>query len=246
LDLILSFEGFDQPGHWPGASSGITLPIGYDLGYKTLAQFRSDWGHRLHPATMTRLERAIGVKGQAAKALAPQFRDIAISRAPAEEVFNRSTIPSFVAQTRRAFPGVERLPADAEGALVSLVFNRGASMTGDSRREMREVRDAVAAGDLREIAAAIRRMKRLWEGKGLAGLLRRRDAEADLVESTIPEDTSLATVNASSLNLRQSPGGTLIAGLPRGTKLTVEDMWAQVRTADGRSGWVSAKFLDLP
>jgi GH24 family phage-related lysozyme (muramidase) len=28
-------------------------------------------------------------------------------------------------------------------------------------------------------------MKRIWEGKGLDGLLKRRDAEADLVESAI-------------------------------------------------------------
>jgi GH24 family phage-related lysozyme (muramidase) len=50
---------------------------------------------------------------------------------------------------------------------------------------MRAVRDAVAAGDLQEIANQIRAMKRLWEGKGLDGLLKRRDAEADLVESAI-------------------------------------------------------------
>ncbi len=50
---------------------------------------------------------------------------------------------------------------------------------------MRAVRDAVARKDLREIAGQIRAMKRLWEGQGLDGLLRRRDAEADLVESAI-------------------------------------------------------------
>jgi GH24 family phage-related lysozyme (muramidase) len=58
-------------------------------------------------------------------------------------------------------------------------------MNGDSRREMRAVRDAVADGNLQEIADQIRAMKRLWEGKGLDGLLKRRDAEADLVESAI-------------------------------------------------------------
>ena len=77
------------------------------------------------------------------------------------------------------------MPPDAQGALVSLVFNRGPGMDGDRRREMRAVRDAVARKDLREIAGQIRAMKRLWEGQGLDGLLRRRDAEADLVESAI-------------------------------------------------------------
>jgi GH24 family phage-related lysozyme (muramidase) len=58
-------------------------------------------------------------------------------------------------------------------------------MNGDSRREMRAVRDAVANGDLQEIANQLRAMKRIWEGKGLDGLLKRRDAEADLVGSAI-------------------------------------------------------------
>ena len=90
------------------------------------------------------------------------------------------------AQTAQAFPGVDALPADAQGALFSLVYNRGTSMTGDSRSEMRAIRDAVPAGDLQKIADQLRAMKRLWVGKGLDGLLKRRDAEADLAESSIP------------------------------------------------------------
>ena len=39
-------------------------------------------------------------------------------------------------------------------------------------------------GDLQEIANQLRAMKRLW-GANMGGLLRRRDAEADLVESAI-------------------------------------------------------------
>ena len=55
----------------------------------------------------------------------------------------------------------------------------------DRRKEMRAIRGAVAEGDLQEIADQLRAMKRLWEGKGLDGLLKRRDAEADMVESAI-------------------------------------------------------------
>jgi GH24 family phage-related lysozyme (muramidase) len=84
---------------------------------------------------------------------------------------------------------LDSLPLDAQGALVSLVYNRGTSMVDNSpedrRREMRAVRDAVAAGDLERIATELRSMKRLWVGKKQDGLLRRRDAEADLVESAM-------------------------------------------------------------
>jgi len=55
----------------------------------------------------------------------------------------------------------------------------------DRRREMRAIRAAAAAGDLAEIAAQLRAMKRLWEGKGLGGLITRREEEAQLVESAM-------------------------------------------------------------
>lgn len=183
--LILEFEGVDQPSEWPGEASGITIGAGYDLGYTPADQFEQDWSPYLTADQIERLKDVIGLKGQDARRRAGEFRDIRIKTADAEEVFKQRTLPKYSKQTEDAFPGVDELPPKVQGALVSLVFNRGGGMNGDSRREMRAVRDAVANGDLQEIANQIRAMKRLWEGKGLDGLLRRRDAEADLVESAI-------------------------------------------------------------
>jgi len=183
--LILSAEGLDQPGKWPGGGSGITIGIGYDLGFVTTEQFEEDWGEHLTDDQIERLKTVIGLKGGSAQMRAPQFTDITIKREDAEAVFKERTLPLHSQRTEEAFPGVDELPPDAQGALVSLVFNRGPGMDGDRRREMRAVRDAVANQDLQEIANQIRAMKRLWEGKGLDGLLKRRDAEADLVESAI-------------------------------------------------------------
>jgi len=185
LRLILEAEGLDQPAKWPGGGSGITLGIGYDLGFVTVQQFEQDWGPILSADQMERLKTVIGLTGGAAEMRAPQFSDIKVTRAQGEEVLKKRTLPLHSGRTEQAFPGVDQLPPDAQGALVSLVFNRGPGMDGDRRREMRAVRDAVARKDLREIAGQIRAMKRLWEGQGLDGLLRRRDAEADLVESAI-------------------------------------------------------------
>jgi hypothetical protein len=48
------------------------------------------------------------------------------------------------------------------------------------RKEMRDIRDAVAAGRFGDVAAALRSMKRLWpEGNGLRD---RREREAELFE----------------------------------------------------------------
>ena len=185
LALILDAEGLDQPSQWPGGDSGITIGVGYDLGFATADQFEEDWSPFLSSDEINRLKDVIGLAGENARERAGEFRDIEIKRADAEQVFKERTLPLYSQKTEDAFPGLDQLPANAQGALVSLVFNRGTKMDGDSRREMRAVQEAVAAGDLQEIANQIRAMKRLWVGKNLDGLLKRRDAEADLVESTI-------------------------------------------------------------
>lgn len=186
LRLILDAEGLNQPGKWPGAASGITIGMGYDLGYVTVDQFESDWHDMLTGPQLASLKTAIGLIGIKAKNRAAQYANIRIKRADAEKVFTERTIPDQVFKTAKAFPGFENLPLDAQGALVSLVYNRGTSMVGDRRKEMRAIRDAVPKGDLQGIADQIRAMKRLWVGQGLDGLLKRRDAEAALVESCIP------------------------------------------------------------
>ncbi|MEG4208465.1 hypothetical protein [Microcoleus sp. S13_B4] len=43
------------------------------------------------------------------------------------------------------------MPADVPGGLVSLVFNRGTSMEGNLRREMRAIRDLVPKKMLSEL-----------------------------------------------------------------------------------------------
>lgn len=189
LDLILEFEGIDQPYRWPGGGSGITLGVGYDLGYHSEEEFVFDWEMHLGQEPVERLLSAIGRRGRSAAAVARRYRGIDVTRQAAEAVFLGRTLPKYRSMALRALPGLERLPEDAQGALVSLVFNRGPGMRdrpgSDRRKEMREVRDAVARGDLRGAASAIERMKRLWTGRRLRGLLRRRDAEAALIRSCL-------------------------------------------------------------
>ena len=187
--LIIETEGFSSKPDWPGGQSGITIGFGYDLGYVTMDQFESDWGELIRPLAGQRLSAVIGLRALRARNRTGTLSDLRILRKAAEQVFNVRSLPMHELRTAQAFPGVEALPADARGALVSLVYNRGTSMVDhspeDRRREMRAIREAVARGDLAEIAAQLRSMKRLWEAKGPAGLIARREEEARLVESAV-------------------------------------------------------------
>jgi GH24 family phage-related lysozyme (muramidase) len=187
--LILSMEGFSSKPDWPGGQSGVTIGFGYDLGYVTVDQFESDWGELVRAELASRLRAMVGLRGLRARNRVQDLSDVRIARSAAEAVFTTRTLPLFELRTEQAFPGVDALPPDVRGALVSLVYNRGTSMVDgspdDRRREMRAIRVAVAAGDLVEIAAQLRSMKRLWQGKGLGGLIARREEEAELVETAM-------------------------------------------------------------
>ena len=193
LQLILDYEvgggaayfkRFLARPSWPGGESGCTIGIGYDLGYTPRARFALDWP-ALADDVRDRLAATIGVKGVRARERTKEVKDIVIAWGMAFEVFQRRTLPFWIEQTKGAFPGLDALPWDVLGALVSLVFNRGPSLDGERRREMRAIRDAVAERDLLRIAQNLRGMKRLWHGKGLPGLLLRREAEAVLVEMAV-------------------------------------------------------------
>src|SRR5215471_4173001 len=86
----------------------------------------------------------------------------------------------------RQFGNPPGLPPLCFGVLVSLVYNRGASLTDSTsrpgdRQEMRDIRDAVASRQFDKIPGLLRSMERLWPlGNGLRS---RREQEAELFEA---------------------------------------------------------------
>lgn len=171
---------------WPGGYSGPTIGIGIDTAYYNNDEIAQLFNF-LDEEDIKCIQGAKGKTGQAGKRYTQilKQRNITVSWEQALNIFETYTWTKFAKATLRAFPGSEDLCDDAFGALVSLVFNRGSAMAGDSRREMRNIRAVVGDQDYEEIAKQIQSMKRLWRGKGLDGLLKRRDAEAQLVRSCI-------------------------------------------------------------
>lgn len=191
LDMILRFEvgsraryekEFQKPV-WPGAASGVTVGIGYDLGVTKKPQITADWEVYLFEPELAALLAVQGITGPAAKQLAQGVSHVAIPLKAAEEVFYTKTLPVFAERTRAAFPGVERLPADAQGMILSLVYNRGTSLAGERRSEMAEIARLLRSSnpDLEAIARQFESMKRLWPD--LKGLRDRRQREADIIRA---------------------------------------------------------------
>ena len=200
LDLILEFEvggganyynKFLKNPAWPEGQSGVTIGVGYDLGYVNKTEFSEDWKD-LPKETFDRLYKVVGIKGYNAKNLIRGLRDIVIPWDLALKVFNNKTVTKFYNLTRQTFPNFDNLPEDAKGGLVSLVFNRGNALEGDRRREMKLIRDGMKLVSnydqkaLTFIANQIRNMKRIWIGGSIEkGMSRRRDAEAKLIEQSL-------------------------------------------------------------
>jgi hypothetical protein len=200
LDLILEFEvgggenyynKFLKNPAWPGEQSGVTIGVGYDLGYVNKTEFSEDWKD-LPKETFDRLYKVVGIKGYNTKNLIRGLKDITIPWELALKVFNNKTVTKFWNLTKQTFPNFDNLPEDAKGGLVSLVFNRGNALEGDRRREMKLIRDGMKLVSnydqkaLSFIANQIRNMKRIWIGGSIEkGMSRRRDAEAKLIEESL-------------------------------------------------------------
>lgn len=186
-NLILEFEtggqsGYDPHPEWPKGASGVTIGIGYDIGYTTRQVFEADWS-ALSDITVTRLSKTVGLTGERAHAKLSSVRDIMIEWGLATDVFDNVDVSRWWATTKKVLPGFDKLRPNAQAALVSLGFNRGWSMSGGNRIECRIIRDkCVPNRDYACIAEQLRDMKRIWRGTSIErGMVRRRDAEAELV-----------------------------------------------------------------
>ena len=167
---------------WPGGASGVTIGVGYDLGYNTRSQIAADW-KALSPDIIARLQSVAGAKGTAAQRLTPTLRSISIPWDIAEKVYRERTIPRFARLTENAYRGTATMHPHAQSAMLSWVFNRGEGISSSSRDiEKRAMRSDIPTR-VKLLPGHFRASKRIWIGRGLDGLLRRREDEARLIES---------------------------------------------------------------
>ena len=210
---------------WPGVQSGVTIGIGYDVGYATKAQLHADWDGVIPAAMVIALERACGVRGSSAKGLTRELRSsVDVPWDSAITVFERVLVPRWEAKLRGALPKTGKLSADCFGALVSLAYNRGPSFgnSGDRYREMRAIKEHMAAENFGKIPGELIAMRRLWPG--VKGLLLRREREAAMFRDGLgspaivapPAEPSKETIDEETKTARAmrniGVGGGLVAG----------------------------------
>jgi hypothetical protein len=204
VDLLIGFEvsspalyhkRYERPVV-PGGESGLTIGVGYDLGYVSKVMCKDDWSPYLTPDQVTALLKVCTKVKAEAKAARASVSAIVIPWDVADQQFRVCILPRYVAMTLYRLPNASKLSDDSLGALVSLIYNRGASFTkpGDRYKEMRAIKDHLENEEFDQIPGEIRAMKRIWLGKpDLAGLLTRRDLEAQLFEIGLGASTASAS-----------------------------------------------------
>lgn len=179
--------------HWPGGLSGITIGVGYDLRYSTLAAFNNDWGPLLSVRVVQELAKDIGKQGSKARADALKEMGIEVPFYAAWQVFVRKTLPDFYQKTQQVYPSVANLPNFCPAILVGLVYNRGPALSGKNREEMANIQQILAEAEqaraqgkpkaevnrlLLPVADELLEMKKYWPVT--SGLVKRRQLEANL------------------------------------------------------------------
>lgn len=165
---------------WPEGDSGITTGVGYDWGYEETYAF--DWDPVLTAQDYADLKATTGLTGQAAKNRLKDVAHVITTWDQAYAVFDLKQLPREYIKTARMFPGMQVLTLNAQSALLSLEYNRGTSMVGPSRVEMRAIRDLVPQADYQGMALQFVKMIRIWKGSSIEeDMTSRRRGESKLL-----------------------------------------------------------------
>ena len=162
--------------------SGITIGIGCDLGHLSKEEFEREWKEFLAPETFNKLMKVIGFRGWNAEDTQSGLSSVYIPFSTALTHFSKYTLPKWIERSRKLWPNWDSLLPLQRTALLSIAYNRGTSLTGARREEMREIVERLKEGNLQGIPLLIRNMSH-WHT--LNGLQIRRHKEAILFESPV-------------------------------------------------------------
>jgi hypothetical protein len=191
FELILQIESYSKfPYALPDETSGITIAYGYDLGQQTAATIDKELSGLYTANEIKALKTAIGKKGSAARSHLSKVNSIAISK---EDALKLAVIMKqrYAQQVVDIYPESISLHPDCQGALLSLVINRGNALThrapdNTSRIEMKQIQEDLEKHQIDLIPSRFRSMKRLWANNpAQRGVAIRREKEATFFEEAL-------------------------------------------------------------
>lgn len=189
MEFILSYEGFKEypyvprkkeNGEWITiGTSGITIGYGYDLGQQSSSQIANDLSGLFTNDEIKRFQSVAGLKKTDAIQNLYKVKDISITKNKALELTKKAKA-NYAQKTYNIWSEVIDLHPHCQGALLSIVYNRGNSLLGDKRIEMKNIQNDLQRKEFNNISNEIRKMKRHWIEKGL---INRRETEAVYFEN---------------------------------------------------------------
>jgi len=174
---------------WPGGTSGVTIGVGYDLGFVNIREYRGAWSYYLGAEDFAALAECCGLQGALADKALERVGRIDIPWKVASRQFEEQIQPRCTGETQGVLANCDVLSADSLGALVSLVYNRGAAGfvvpaskdPGGRFTEMRNIKTLMDAKQFAGIPGQLLAMRRLWQSDPHGqGLVLRRELEAQL------------------------------------------------------------------
>lgn len=175
------YNGHYRHPEWPGGASGVTIALGYDLGYASKDKITKDYKGKIPDTMLNACLSVSGITGSAAHDAMLRVRSsIDIPWPVALDVFIHNDIPQWLATNDKILPNMNMLTPDCRGVLLSLSYNRGASYdrSGDRYREMRAIKADMNLKHFSDVSNQLRSMSRLWPvGNGVHS---RRLREASL------------------------------------------------------------------
>jgi len=210
------YEKTEEHWDWPGGASGPTAGCGYDCGYVTPAELRTDWTGIVDDETIKQMLRGQGIVGTRAHMFVIGNRtDITITWAQAMAEVTQREVPKWEMRTRMALPNFDLLSPDCQGALVSLSYNRGTAGYASPLprfKEMVAIRQLMVAGRWPMIPPQIASMIRLWPNE--KGLRDRRVQEAQLFAEGLGECQALQSTGSTSALAQSSSSPPASATVP--------------------------------
>jgi hypothetical protein len=192
FEYILDIERYSEyPYALSDNSSGITIAYGYDLGQQTSTTVDTELAGLYAPGEIEILKTSLGKKGAEARAHLATVRHIAINK---DNALKLAVIMKkrYAQQVVDIYPEVINLHPDCQGALLSLVINRGNALSGTTpaktaaRLEMKQIQEDFINDKIEMIPSRLRDMTRLWRDDSTRrGVAIRREKEADFFEDAL-------------------------------------------------------------